>query len=240
MSTIGNYLQHKETLRKYGLLNVISAAIASLTLIILFFAPCFSYSSIFHFSLFDELKYCLDAIINGGFSIDSILAIYSLIGCVMIAAAFIWMTIEAIRTTLKLKNLDEFAMMAYDDIVHRVGNKKRNNWQSGPWGLLYTGITFILIDVLIFGRLFTSGYYGFDATYLTIVDGISAWGIFALLLLVAVIVLKIVAYSFKNSVKKAVIKAEFEATLAQAKAEAAAMCDVLKNWNEEMLTYPTK
>ena len=218
------YLQHKDTLKKYGIYSAIAAGIASLAMLLLFCAPCFSILGIYNFSLLSDAINSIKAIMEGMSSLSIVFAFYGVAGTIMVGTSFIWLLIESIKMILKLKNLDEYSIMVYDNIVHRKNEKsKRGQWGNGPWGVFYAGLVFIILDVVLLGRIFGSidilDVKDSLVCKLMYVDGVSFWGIIAIIMLVAVIVLNIIAKSYRNKVKKAIIKAEYQDVLAETKPE---------------------
>ena len=228
MSVKGDYLKHKETLIKHGKFSVAAAIVSLVALLVLVFLPCFKIMGIFSFSLLDEIELVIDfisKIIKNGFSSSTmeLFNFYSIILIFVILVNVIRLIILSIKTIVKMSNQDMYTMEVYDKIVHRSENKKEK--MAGPWDGFYATIAMIIVDILIVRMAFNiSGsdfiQYGGSVSNLIFVDGISIWGILVIAMLVAVIVLHVLASSQVRTVKKAVIKAEYEEKQAALNVEA--------------------
>ena len=121
-----------------------------------------------------------------------------------------------------VSNPDMYAMETYDKIFYRTENKKEKKW--GRWDGLYATIGLIAVDILVVRSAFNVSVDDFAqlgdrVSKLIFVDGLNVWTIIILVMIVAVVVMNIIASTYIRSIKKAVIKEEYEEKKAFIEAE---------------------
>lgn len=164
------------------------------------------------FSLWDEIYAAFTSGLNFAISLPMI---YFLI-------FFIWgiisNIISIVRVSLKLSNLDDYALLSYDGLRDPVGIKSIQNKVNMASGIYAVGMSLIGLGLHIAIPFFEKGSDTVLHSYFALITGATEWVVFTSLFIIAFIIAVSISISAWNKMKISVLRESYNSARAEARA----------------------
>ncbi len=231
------YEKYKEPIKKWCVLQVLSCGIALVAAILLIFVPNFSIdltkisftsttlpkfydmsaevleSGKLNFSVFDEVmatfKPAGDKETAAYAAISS--GLFQLLGVIFLGVGLIMCLVALIRGISHILSPDDYVLLTYDEWKRKVDKKSnRMAYFTSPSYWIIIGFVYEILAIVFSKYLNSLMEEKVLTSYFTAMSGVSAAGIFTIIIMIATFVVALLASMKKKKIKMDILKEEYE------------------------------
>lgn len=211
------YLVYKPKLKLYCLFQAIASGLSLIAIVLLIFLPQFKIDGLllsYDFSVYDEVDLAFKAFKNTEDYVTSYFAVLQVIGVIFLAAGAVSSIVTLIKNVLNILSPDVYSVDLYDKIKRRADDSKKRRHYFSSTHLVMCGIIYevlaIFMSVWVTNALSSAGVSdSYVASYFVYMTGVNGFVVLTLLVLIAMLVLYILAWRIKRSVRNAIIREDY-------------------------------